>query len=203
MAKGITGGSGVGTRFNFNTVVALILIAAAIGLYIIIPYQIQKPRITIGISNDLDPELFPRLVAIGLFLISCIYFAISFRLSETNLFAEMDREAITNVLVTIGVTSLYVFVVIGDVAGRHIGIDWGAIKIGFFIPSVLLIFVLSTFFGNRNWILGVIVSIVMPAFIYLIFTRYLLQSLPESPEMEWVYRQWVGPTVDFIQGWFQ
>jgi putative tricarboxylic transport membrane protein len=188
--------------FNFNSVVALLLIAAAIIFYFAVPYQIQKPRITFGINNDLDPEVFPQLVAIGLFIIGTVYFFVSFRMTETNGFAEMDREAIINVSVTIGVSALYVFVIIGDVAGRHIGVDWGDTKIGFFLPSAILIFVLSTFYGNRNFVLGILVSLAVPAFIYLIFTRYLLQSLPESPEMEWLYREAVKPAVEAIRGWF-
>lgn len=191
-----------GRRFNFNTVLALILIVAGIAFYLTVPYQIQKPRITFGINNDLDPEVFPQLVAIGLFIIGIIYFFVSFRMTETNGFLEMDREAVVNVLVTIGVSSLYVFVIIGDVAGRHIGVDWGDTKIGFFLPSALLIFVLSTFYGNRNFVLGILVSVALPAFIYLIFTRYLLQSLPESPEMEWLYREAIRPAVEAVRGWF-
>jgi magnesium-transporting ATPase (P-type) len=83
----------------------------------------------------------------------------------------------------------YVFVVVGDMAGRHIGVDFGDVRIGFVIPSAVLIFALSTFYGNRNWTLGIGASMLVPVFIYLVFTKFLLQPLPWSPLTEWFYQE--------------
>lgn len=175
-------------RFNFNTVLAILFIAVATAMWLIIPIEIETPRFNFG-RNALDPELFPRVVAVSLFIVGCFYFFRSFHYTETNLFAALDREAFLSVGVTMLVMAAYVFVVVGDMAGRHIGVDFGDVRIGFVIPSVILIFVLSTFYGNRNWPLGIGASIFVPVFIYLVFTKFLLQPLPFSPLTEWTYQQ--------------
>ena len=176
------------TKPNFNTVMALLFIAAAVAMWFVIPIQIEQPRFNFG-RNALDPELFPRLVAVSLFVVGEFFLGLSFRYTETNLLADLDREAILGVAVTMLVMAAYVFVVVGDTVGRHIGIDFGDVKIGFVIPSVLLIFVLSTFYGNRNWILGIGTSLAVPVTIYLVFGKFLMQPLPRSPITEWAYAQ--------------
>jgi len=185
--------------FNFNTALALLIIVFSIVLYFyIIPTQIDKPRLVIG-RNPLDADMFPQVMAITLFIIGLIYLLVSFRIRETNGFKSLDREAITNVMVTIIACAIYSFILVGNDTGHHIGVDFGDLKIGFVVPSVILIFVLSLFYGNANWWLAAIVSVVVPVFIYLVFTRYLLQSLPESPETEWLYHNAVKPIVDAIK----
>jgi hypothetical protein len=171
-------------RFNFNTVMAIIFIAASVALWFIIPIEIETPRFNFG-RNALDPELFPRVVAVSLFIVGCVYFFRSFHYTETNLFAKLDGEAFLSVGVTMLAMAAFVFVVVGDMAGRHIGVDFGDVRIGFVIPSTILIFVLSTFYGNRNWYLRIGASIFIPVFIYLVFTKFLLQPLPFSPLTEW------------------
>jgi len=59
---------------NFNTVVAAILIVFSIVAFILIPYQIEKPKLFIGRSlSTLTPSLFPRLSIIALFILSVFY----------------------------------------------------------------------------------------------------------------------------------
>lgn len=175
-------------HFNFNTVMAILFIAAAIALWFLIPIEIEKPRFNFG-RNALNPELFPRVVAVSLLIVGVIFFFRSFRYTETNLFAELDLEALLSVGVTMLTMAAFVFVVVGDTVGRHIGVDFGGVKIGFVIPSVVLIFFLSTFYGNRNWYLGIGASLFIPVFIYLVFTKFLLQPLPFSPLTEWAYER--------------
>ena len=174
-------------RFNFNTVLALIVVAAAVGLYFLIPHQIAKPRFKIN-PNALNPDLFPRVAAISLFVVGLIYLFAAKRMTEINMFGKLNREAVVNVVVTVLAAAAYVFVIVGEASGRHIGVDFGDVKIGFVIPSTILIFVLSVFYGNRNWILNIAAAVCVPVTIYLVFTKFLLQSLPDSPITDWAYR---------------
>ncbi len=53
--------------------------------------------------------------------------------------------------------------------------------LGFVTASALMLAVLTTFYGNRNIVLGVAVSVAFPVAVYLLFTRALLVYLPEMP----------------------
>ena len=54
-------------------------------------------------------------------------------------------------------------------------------SLGFVVSSALLIAFLATFFGNRNYYLTAVVSIVVPVAIFFTFTKLLATSLPPFP----------------------
>ena len=77
-------------KSNFNTVVAIILIVFSIATFILIPYQIEKPKLFMGRSlSSLSPSLFPRLGVIALFIFSLWYLFNSFKIKEKNLFKDL------------------------------------------------------------------------------------------------------------------
>ncbi|MBW1773982.1 MAG: tripartite tricarboxylate transporter TctB family protein, partial [Deltaproteobacteria bacterium] len=53
--------------------------------------------------------------------------------------------------------------------------------LGFVLASCLVAGTLSTFYGNRNVLIGLVVSVVVPLCIYYVFTNLLAVSLPEFP----------------------
>ena len=54
-------------KVNFNTKVAIFLILFSILFYVLIPYQIAKPKLFMGRAlMGMKPTLFPRLTMIGL-----------------------------------------------------------------------------------------------------------------------------------------
>ena len=63
-------------NYNFNTISAGVFILLAIALFIIIPYQIDKPLIEIaGVGgSNLSAELFPKIVASSLLVLGVWYF---------------------------------------------------------------------------------------------------------------------------------
>lgn len=154
-------------QFNFNTIAALLFIALAIGLFLVIPYQIDKPLIQIsGGNSDLPAELFPQIIAAA-FLILGIWFAItSFSLDQENGLRQLDKEAVTNVLVTLAMMAVYVPLMV---------------NLGFVVGSAIMVFAMSTYFGNRNYLLGIALSIVMPMLMFVTFRRVLLVELPPFP----------------------
>ena len=154
-------------KVNFNTVTACLFFIFAIILLVIIPDQITKPKLLMGRSlMGLKPTLFPYIAATLLLLLSIWYFAISFGLKETNLFRELDRSGIISVTISLVVFLSYALLMV---------------PLGFILSSILVMFILSVFFGNKNIALGLAVSIILPVTVYFTFTRLLSVSLPEFP----------------------
>lgn len=154
-------------RFNFNTYAAIIFIVLWTVVFFIIPYQIQKPMLFMGRSlMGLKPTLFPRLATLALIGLSIWFLIISFRIDEKNGFKEVAKEGYFRIIV-----SLVVFVAYALLFD----------PLGFVVSSMLVAGTLSTFYGNRNILVGILVSVGAPLGIYYVFTRLLKVSLPEFP----------------------
>ena len=164
-------------RFNFNTIAAFVFILLSIGLFLVIPYQIDKPLINIaGVGgSNLSAELFPKIVAASLFLLGIWYLMISFNIVQKNDLLELDREAVTNVLITFVLMGCYVFLMV---------------NLGFVLGSALMVLTMSTYFGNRNLIVGLALSILLPMFMFFVFRRLLLVELPPFPIDIWPLTHW-------------
>ena len=152
---------------NFNTIAAAAFVALAVILFLIIPYQIDKPLIVLGVDeNSLEATLFPRFVAAGFLVLGVWFFFRSFALTEENQLKTLDRSALTNVVVTLVAMAIY---------GPTM------MTIGFVVASAILIAFLATFYGNRNYILTAAICTVVPVAIFFTFTRLLATSLPPFP----------------------
>lgn len=153
-------------RINFNTKVAIFLILFSILFYVLIPYQIAKPKLFMGrVLMGMKPTLFPRLTMIGLLGLSIWYFIHSFNLREKNLFKELDRKSITRVVVTFLIFLAYAMLLE---------------PLGFVLSSALTVGALTFYLGNRNIFILFVVIIGIPVAIFFIFTRALRVSLPEG-----------------------
>jgi putative tricarboxylic transport membrane protein len=154
-------------RVNFNTLLALFFLLFSVTAYILIPYQIEKPKLFMGRALDaMEPTVFPRLSILFLFAMSVWYLISSFYLTEENLFRKLGRKAYVRVLVTILIAVAYTQLFE---------------PLGFVISGILAVSALTIFFGNRNYLIIAIVGIGVPVAIFLIFTRLLKVSLPEFP----------------------
>lgn len=155
------------SRWNFNRVTALALASIAALLLAAVPYQVAEPEKLFGRAlSALDPTLYPRIVFGALLVIGIIYFLISGRLRESNLFREIDAQGYFNVGVSLVCVLAYAFVLP---------------FLGFVVSGIILTFVLTVFYGNRNHYLTVAVSVLAPLAIYYGATRLLKVSLPEFP----------------------
>lgn len=153
-------------RINFNTKVAIFLILFSVAFYVLIPYQIAKPKLFMGRAlMGMKPTLFPRLTMIGLLGLSVWYFIHSFKLEEKNLFGELDGKSITRIVVT--------FVIL---LGYALLLE----PLGFVVSSALTAGALTLYLGNRNIFILFLVVIIIPLAIFFIFTRALRVSLPEG-----------------------
>jgi putative tricarboxylic transport membrane protein len=153
-------------KVNFNTVAALFLLIFSVAAYLLIPYQIEKPRMVFGRAlMNLDPSLFPRLSIIGLFLLSLWYLTHSFKIQEKNLFRELGKRGLIRVLFT-----FFVFL------GYALLFE----PLGFVLASALMVLILTVYFGNRNIFLILAVTVGAPLIVYYLFTKALQVSLPEG-----------------------
>ena len=154
-------------KANFNTVAAVFFVVLAGVLFLIIPGQIEKPIIVLAEdAMSLEATVFPQLVAAGFLGLGIWFFFKSFSLTETNLLRELDRSALVNVGTTLVVMAIYAVAMIA---------------LGFVVSGTIMIAFLATFYGNRNYTLTAVVSIVVPVAIFFTFTKLLATSLPPFP----------------------
>ena len=152
---------------NFNTVLAVACILFSVFLFLVIPYQVEKPPILFGQSAGvIDPALFPRLVAGAFMLVGMWYLKLSFDLGEQNGFRQLDRRAWVNVAVTIAVALIYAALLK---------------PLGFIVSSALVVAVLAVFYGARSWPIIIAVAVGVPIGAHYVFTRWLAVVLPEAP----------------------
>lgn len=154
-------------KLNFNSIAAIGFIVLAILLYIFIPSQIDKPLIQLSFGQfNLPPELFPQIIAGCMLLLGAWFFYKSFSLSEVNDLRKLDKEAIVNVLTTLVMMAIYVPLMV---------------NLGFVLGSAIMIFAMSSYFGNRNYLVAVLVAIFLPMLMFVTFRRLLLVELPPFP----------------------
>lgn len=154
------------SNINFNTIAAIGLLVFSIAAFLLIPYQIEKPKLFMGRSlSSLSPSLFPRLTIIGLFILSIWYIAASTRMKEKNLFRELDVRSWVRILVTLAVFAAYALLFE---------------PLGFVISSALVVGFLTVYYGNRNILIILLVMTGAPLLIYYIFTHALQVSLPDG-----------------------
>ncbi len=162
-------GGGPASRggLNFNTFFGVLGIVIGVVLFIITPDQVERPLLLFGKKpSGLDPDFFPRMVAV-FFVITGGWLLWRARvLVEENRIRSLDREAITNVLVTIAG-----FLILAAV------MPW----LGFVLSSIILLAVLSTYYGNRSVIAGAAISIGVPLGFYNILRVLLQVVLPQNP----------------------
>ena len=152
---------------NFNMAFGVGAIVFGVVLFVITPDQVERPRLLFGQKpSGLDPDFFPRMVAV-FFMIAGVWLVLRARtLREENGIATLDGEAIMSVLFTIGGFVVMAFLM-----------PW----LGFVISSFILLAVLSTFYGNRSFLLGLLVSAGMPLLFFNVLRVWLKVVLPQNP----------------------
>ena len=156
-----------GIRFNFNIGCAIGVILLGAAIWILTPYQVETAVPLFGQpASGLDPHLFPRIIGAVFVILGIWYLVRSLTLDEQNRLRELDREAIVNTVVSLA--TFFVFAELMEI-------------VGFVIAGAATMFFLSTFYGNRTWWLGILVSVVVPFGVFNLFTKVLLVFLPEFP----------------------
>ena len=164
----------VGFKFDFNIGCAIGVGLFGIAIWILTPSQVETAVPLFGEpASGLDPHLFPRIIGTVFIGLGIWYFIRALTLDEENLLRKLNREAIVNTLVSLVTFALFALFLE---------------TLGFVITGALVMFFLSTFYGNRTYWLGALISIAVPFGVYNLFTKVLLVFLPEFPfaELLWL-----------------
>lgn len=160
-------------RFTFNIGCAVSVVLLGVAIWVLTPFQVETAVPLFGErASGLDPHLFPRLVGLIFVGLGVWYFIRSLTLVEDNLLRRLDREAIINTIVSIATFAIFAATM------EHVG---------YVISGTLAMFFLSTFYGNRTYWLGALVSIVIPFAVFNLFTKVLQVFLPEFPFADLVW----------------
>ena len=153
-------------RLSVHACVALGLFVLSLVFYLLIPYQIEKPKLLMGRSlMAMEVTLFPSIAAIGLCATSALSFLLSLRHPEENPFAGMKLGEFGKMAGFLAI--LFLFATAFE-------------PVGYVVSGVIVTGVLSRYLGNRNPIALALLALGVPVAVYLVFTRMLSTSLPEG-----------------------
>ena len=151
---------------NIEACVLIGFIFIAIAFFLLVPFQVQKPKLVFGTTfMDMQPSLFPKLAAIGLFITGILSLVQSLSRPMKNPFKDLTPNAILQISLLLMI--LYIFALIFE-------------PLGYWLSGILISFALSFYLGNRNIFTLLLLSVGIPSTIYFVFTRLLLISLPEG-----------------------
>ncbi|QEN08272.1 tripartite tricarboxylate transporter TctB family protein [Oceanispirochaeta crateris] len=119
-----------------------------------------------GFNGNLGPGFFPLVLSIIGFFLSILQIVVSFKSEETSVdeVKLISREN-SRVWFSLLFTALYF-------GFLHV--------VGFLIASVFYLLAMLFFLGNRNKKVLILVPILVPIFLYFVFTTLLLVQLPSG-----------------------
>ena len=151
---------------NIEAYVLIGFVFIAVAFYFLVPFQVQKPKLVFGTAfMDMQPTLFPKLAAIGLFITAVLSLIPRLLHPLKNPFRDLTAGAAMQI--TLLLVILYIFALIFE-------------PLGYWLSGILISATLSLYLGNRNIFTLVLLSVGIPSLIYFVFTRLLLISLPEG-----------------------
>lgn len=154
-------------KVDVNTGTALFFTILSLLLLISVPYQIAKPRLVMGRAlTALDASLFPYIALGAMLLLSSLFL-------YRNLRAARKLQPFNFTVSGLSRTSISLFIFFCYALLME--------PIGFIASSVLALLTLTAFYGNRNWLVGIAVSVCFPIAIYFVFLHAFQVYLPEFP----------------------
>jgi putative tricarboxylic transport membrane protein len=153
-------------KLDVNTGIALFFTILSLGLLASVSSQIAKPRLVMGRSlTALDASLFPYIALGALLLLSLLFLYRCVKGEQKVQPFEFTLASFSRTLVCLTIFLAYALLMN---------------LIGFIAASVLTLFALTTYFGNRHWVLGLGVSVLFPVVIYFLFLYAFQVYLPVS-----------------------
>lgn len=153
-------------KLDVNTGIALFFTILSLGLLTSVASQIAKPRLVMGRSlTALDASLFPYIALGALLLLSLLFLYRCLKVEQKDQSFELALTSFPRTIICISI--LFAYALLMNL-------------FGFIASSGLTLFALTTFFGNRNWVLGISVSIIFPVVIYFLFLYAFQVYLPDS-----------------------
>ena len=153
-------------KLDVNTGIAIFFTLLSLGLLASVSGQIAKPRLVMGRSlTALDASLFPYIALGALLLLSLMFLYRCLKGGQKTQSFDFTLSGFSRTLICLSIFLAYALLMN---------------LVGFITASGLTLFALTTYFGNRNWILGIGVSVLFPVVIYFLFLHAFQVYLPES-----------------------
>lgn len=152
------------TPYMLTSMISAVIAAA---MWVLVPYEVDKPMALFGLGpSGLDPKTFPYIVTAMWFVVSLWNVAVAARQPDGH-GETLEGTLSHSVLVTVGVSFVYAFTLE---------------PLGFVPASALTVSGLAYFYGAREWRSIGFCSVVVPGFVFVVFTRLLHVSLPPLPD---------------------
>lgn len=150
-------------------ILSVFVVLFGIAVLVAVPYQVEQPPALFGMaSQDLDPAVFPRGVAICMIAVGLLLGARTWRAARRRIPSAkaggIPRFAGT--VSALGIALLYVLLLP---------------PLGFILSSALAAIGLALLAGARNPLVIVLVAITVPSAIFQVFTGLLHVALPGFP----------------------
>lgn len=148
-----------------ETLVSLIFLV--IGIFVFVQSNNIKPLMT----NELGSGFFPKLVSIVMIILAILKIIMNFYNTTETVIRTKEKKAKGNIkggIITIILVGVYAF---------------SYRQIGFLLGSVVYLFLQILILApksKRNLPLFTLISLVVPVFIYLVFTRLINMPLPKG-----------------------
>jgi putative tricarboxylic transport membrane protein len=153
-------------KLDVNTGIALFFTILSLGLLASVSSQIAKPRLVMGRSlTALDASLFPYIAIGALLLLSLLFLYRCLKDEQKTQSFNFTPSGFSRTLICLSFFLAYALLMN---------------LIGFITASTLTLFALTTYFGNRQWTLGIGISVLFPVIIYFLFLHAFQVYLPES-----------------------
>ena len=141
---------------NICVGIALCILSIAIILY-------AEQYVGVG-NNRYGPNFFPQVLAVMLFIASFSLIVQAMRGNQMKNLETINKQGFIRASITLGITIGYLFIMQ---------------VLGFYISTIIFLFVTIRYLGQKNYWLNIIVSIGVASIVYAIFQSLLKIPLPE------------------------
>ena len=137
------------------------LVLGLLMVFIIIPWQIADP----SAADELGPRFFPRIICSSMAVLGALltYHGYRKRNEENQKTLGVSMQGLKYIAVTFGILIVYVL---------------SLYFLPYMVSTAIGLFLLMYFYGQRNWVKLIGVSVGLPIVIYLSFTYLLMLKLP-------------------------
>lgn len=115
--------------------------------------------------NTYGPEFFPQVLALMLFLASASLIIQAFRGNALKTLEKIDKQGFVRATITLIIAIAYVFLMN---------------VLGFYLSTIIFLFVVMTFLGQKKLWIRVLVTLAVATAVYSLFHYLLKIPLPEG-----------------------
>lgn len=152
--------------FHSDLVAGVVAILFGVAMLLLLPSQVAEPVLFFGTPpSALSPKVFPIVAALLIIAFAILTAWRSRILPDSSSWRRTPAGGFANVAISLAAIFAYAFLVV---------------PLGFVVASAIVGFALSTYYGNRNYPLGLAFAVLLPLGIFNLFVHVLKVQLPEA-----------------------